>query len=195
MLQMFYPGDQGATALSRLLHGEVSPSGRLPYTVPRAEGQLPLVYDHLPTGRGDWYVDLPGEPLFPFGYGLTYLPPLKYSDLVVAGSARHPGDSVSVTFTVENRVPTPLRIPGDEVAQLYVRHLLAPTAQPVLALRGFIRMTLYPGQESRVRLMVPASALFLRDERGRLVPPTGPIEFFVGASSRDLRLRGTLPQR
>jgi beta-glucosidase len=160
--------------------------------VPRFEGQLPLVYDHLPTGRGDWYVDLPGEPLFPFGYGLTYFAPFKYSGLKIAGSARHLGDSVTITFNVDNRSPKPDTIPGDEVAQLYVRHVLAPTAQPVLALRGFAHMSLSPGERRRVRLVVPASSLFVRDERGQLVPPTGPIEFFVGASSRDIRLRGTL---
>lgn len=191
VLQAFYPGEGGAEALSRVLLGDMSPGGRLPFTVPRFEGQLPLVYDHLPTGRGDDYVDLTGQPLFPFGYGLTYAP-FSYDSLRLTGRARSERDTVHVTFRVRNTAPTPGRIPGDEVVQLYVRHLTAPTAQPVLALRGFTRVSLWPGATALLRLAVPARALYVRDERGRLVPPTGPIEFFVGASSRDIRLHGFL---
>lgn len=191
VMQAMYPGDSSAPAISRVLFGDEAPGGRLPFTVPRSEGQLPLVYDHLPTGRGDDYVDHTGQPLFPFGYGLTYAP-FAYSDLVITGGARSTHDTVHVTTIVRNMEITPGRIFGDEVVQLYVRHRTAPTAQPVLALRGFTRVSLSPGESRRVRFDVPASALFVRDDRGKLVPPTGPIDFFVGASSRDIRLRGVL---
>jgi beta-glucosidase len=189
VMQAMYPGDSSAPAISRVLFGDDAPGGRLPFTVPRSEGQLPLVYDHLPTGRGDDYVDLTGQPLFPFGYGLTYAP-FAYSDLVITGRARSAHDTVHVTAYVRNMAMTREHMPGDEVAQLYVRHRTAPTVQPVLALRGFTRVSLYPGESRRVQFDVPAQALFVRDDRGKLVPPTGPIEFFVGASSRDIRLRG-----
>ncbi|MBW7932472.1 MAG: glycoside hydrolase family 3 C-terminal domain-containing protein, partial [Gemmatimonadaceae bacterium] len=186
VLQAFYPGEGGAEAISRVLLGDESPGGRLPYTVPRFEGQLPLVYDHLPTGRGDDYNDLTGQPLFPFGYGLTYAP-FKYDSLTVTGRARSEKDTVRISFSVRNAAPG--RIPGAEVVQLYVRHQTAPTAQPVLALRGFARVSLWPGEGRLVRMSVPATSLFVRDANGKLVPPSGPIEFFVGASSRDIRLR------
>jgi beta-glucosidase len=189
ILQAFYPGEGGAEAIARVVLGDVSPGGRLPFTVPRFEGQLPLVYDHLPTGRGDDYVDLTGQPLFPFGYGLTYAP-FRYDSLSITGSARRAQDTVRVRFQVRNAAMTPGRIPGDEVVQLYVRHRTAPTAQPVLALRGFTRITMYPGEGRVLQFTLPARALYVRDERGRRVPPTGPVEFFIGASSRDIRLRG-----
>jgi beta-glucosidase len=191
VMQAMYPGDSAAEAITQVLFGDVAPGGRLPFTVPRSDGQLPLVYDHLPTGRGDDYVDLTGQPLFPFGYGLTYVP-FDYSGLEITGRARSMRDTVHVTAWVRNMERTPGRIAGDEVVQLYVRHMTAPTAQPVLSLRGFARVSLSPGEGRRVQFDVPAAALFVRDERGARVPPTGPIEFFVGASSRDIRLRGVL---
>jgi beta-glucosidase len=194
VLQAMYPGDSSAAAITQVLFGDVAPGGRLPFTVPRSEGQLPLVYDHLPSGRGDDYVDLTGQPLFPFGYGLTYAP-FAYNDLVITGRARSTRDAVRVTAFVRNMERTPGRIAGDEVVQLYVRHRTAPTAQPVLALRGFARVSLAPGESRRVQFDVPARAFFVRNDHGKLVPPTGPIEFFVGSSSRDIRLRGTLHPR
>lgn len=190
VLQAFYPSEGGAEALGRVLLGDVSPAGRLPYTVPRAEGQLPLVYDHLPTGRGNDYVDLTGQPLFPFGYGLSYVE-FTYRDLTMTPAAIGPRDTVTVRFRVRN---TGTRV-ADEVVQLYVRHVTAPSAQPVLALRAFARVTLQPHEEQEVQLRVPASALAVRDANGRRAVRTGEVVVYVGASSRDIRLRGTLRTR
>jgi beta-glucosidase len=190
VVQVFYPGQTAAEGLSRLLHGKSSPAGRLPYTVPRSEGQLPLVYDHLPTGRGDWYVDLPGEPFFPFGYGLSYTT-FGYSALQLSKSTAGARDTVRVRFTVTNSGT----VPSDEVPQLYVRHETAPTAQPVLALRGFARVPLQPGESRTVDLPLAVADLAVRDLDGhrRVVP--GDVTIYVGASSRDIRLRGTLRLR
>ena len=187
VLQVFYPGEGGAEAVGRVLLGDVSPAGRLPYTVPRAEGQLPLVYDHLPTGRGNDYVDLTGQPLFPFGYGLSYAE-FAYRDLKMTPVAIGSRDTVQVRFRVRN---TGTRV-ADEVVQLYVRHVTAPTAQPVLALRAFARVTLEPQEEREVQLRVPASALAVRDAKGRRAVRAGEVVLYVGASSRDIRLRGVL---
>lgn len=187
VLLAFYPGEGGAEALGRVLLGDVSPGGRLPYTVPRAEGQLPLVYDHLPTGRGNDYVDLSGQPLFPFGYGLSYAE-FAYSDLTMTPAAIGRRDTAQVRFRVRN---TGTRV-ADEVVQLYVRHVTAPTAQPVLALRAFARVTLQPQEEREVLLRVAASALAVRDANGRRAVRDGEVVLYVGASSRDIRLRGVL---
>lgn len=187
VLQVFYPGEGGAEAIGRVLLGDVSPAGRLPYTVPRAEGQLPLVYDHLPTGRGNDYVDLTGQPLFPFGYGLSYAE-FAYRNLTMTPAAIGRRDTVQVRFRVRN---TGTRV-ADEVVQLYVRHVTAPTAQPVLALRAFARVTLQPQEEQEVQLRLPASALAVRDANGRRAVRTGEVVVYVGASSRDIRLRGVL---
>jgi len=187
VLQLFYPGEHGPSALSRLLHGVVGPAGRLPYTVPRSEGQLPLVYDHLPTGRGDDYVDLTGQPLYPFGYGLSYTT-FEYSDLALSAQSAGARDTVHVRFRVKNTGS----VASDEVPQLYVRHETAPTAQPVLALRGFARIRLRPGESRAVEFPLAVTDLAVRDLDGRRRVVAGNVILYVGASSRDIRLRGTL---
>ncbi|MDP1892295.1 MAG: glycoside hydrolase family 3 N-terminal domain-containing protein [Gemmatimonadaceae bacterium] len=187
VLQAFYPGEGGAEALARVLFGDANPAARLPYTVPRSEGQLPLVYDHLPTGRGDDYVDLTGQPLFPFGYGLSYTT-FSYRDLALSHSRATERDTVHVRFVVRNDGQRA----GDEVVQLYVRHVTAATAQPVLALRAFARVPLGPGEERTVDLALPVHALATRDALGAKVVRDGEVVLYVGASSRDIRLRGTL---
>ena len=187
VLQAFYPGEGGGEAIARALFGDANPAGRLPYTVPRDEGQLPLVYDHLPTGRGDDYVDLTGQPLFPFGFGLSYTQ-FSYRDLSVSPARAAARDTVHVRFVVRNTGDRA----GDEVAQLYLRHVVAPSAQPVLALRGFARVTLQAGEEKAVDLALPVSAFAVRDASGRRGVVEGDVILYVGASSRDLRLRGTL---
>ena len=187
VLHAFYPGEGGADALVRVLFGDANPAARLPYTVPRSEGQLPLVYDHLPTGRGDDYVDLTGQPLFPFGYGLSYTT-FSYRDLALSQTWAGDGDTVHVRFVVRNDGQRA----GDEVVQLYVRHVTAATAQPVLALRAFARVTLQPGEARTVDLMLPVRALATRDAHGAKAVRNGDIILYVGASSRDIRLRGTL---
>ena len=187
MLLAFYPGEAGAEAVSRVLFGEVNPAARLPYTVLRSEGQLPLVYDHLPTGRGDDYIDLTGQPLFPFGYGLSYTT-YSYRDLTLSRRRAADGDTVHVRFVVHNDG----RRAGDEVAQLYVRHATAATAQPVLSLRAFARVSLQKGEARTVDLVLPARALAVRDALGSKAVRDGEVILYVGASSRDIRLRGVL---
>jgi len=182
-----YPGDGGIAAIARALTGMYSPAGRLPYTVPRSEGQLPLVYDHLPTGRGDDYVDLTGQPLFPFGYGLSYTT-FEYSNLELSKPVAGAHDTVRIRFRLKNTGS----VASDEVPQLYVRHETAPTAQPVLALRGFTRVSLKPGESCRVDLPLAVSDLAVRDLDGHRRVVSGNVILYVGASSRDIRLRGIL---
>jgi len=101
VLMAWYPGEAGGLAIADLLFGKRNPSGRLPITFPRNEGQLPLVYNHYPTGRGDDYVDGTGQPLFPFGYGLSYTT-FTYSDLKLSRPTFTAKDTVLLSFTVTN---------------------------------------------------------------------------------------------
>ncbi len=115
-------------------------AGRLPVTFPLAVGQLPLVYNHKPTGRFDGYLDLPGDPLFPFGFGLSYTT-FEYADLTIDPAAIAAGGTARVSCTITNAGPRA----GAEVVQLYVHDTLASVVRPVLELKGFRKVFLEPG--------------------------------------------------
>jgi beta-glucosidase len=184
VLMAWYPGAEGGNAITDVLLGDASPSGKLPVTFPLAEGQLPLSYFHLPTGRGDDYVDLTGAPAFPFGFGLSYTS-FEYDSLQVAPSVPAGGD-VTVTFRLRN---TGSRT-GDEVPQLYLRDPVASVARPILALKGFTRVRLAPGEARTVSLVLDGRELQMLDEGGRWAIEPGTYHLLIGASSRDIRLRG-----
>ncbi|HXI34188.1 MAG TPA: glycoside hydrolase family 3 N-terminal domain-containing protein [Gemmatimonadales bacterium] len=190
VLDVWYPGEQGGSAVADVLFGGADPAGRLPITFPVAAGQLPLVYNHTPTGRGDDYVDLTGQPLFPFGYGLSYTT-FAYSDLAITPDTIGPGDSSVVTCRVKN---TGGRA-GDDVVQLYLHDELASVARPVMALAGFARVHLAVGEEREVRFTLPPERLRLFDPTGRWVVEPGDFRVMIGASSKDIRLRGFLTVR
>jgi beta-glucosidase len=190
ILDVWYPGEQGGNALADVLFGDANPAGRLPITFPLAAGQLPLSYDHTPTGRGDDYVDLTGQPLFPFGYGLSYTT-FAYSALAITPDTVGAGDTAVVTCRVKN---TGTRA-GDEVVQLYIHDELASVARPVMALAGFARVRLAAGEERAVRFTLPPERLRLRDQAGRWVVEPGDFRVMIGASSKDIRLRGVLTVR
>ena len=189
MLLAWYPGGEGGDAIADVLLGDASPAGRLPVTFPLAEGQLPLSYFHLPTGRGDDYVDLTGAPAFPFGFGLSYTT-FEYDSLRISPRVRSGGD-VTVTFRLRNTGG----YAGDEVPQLYVRDPVASVARPVLALKGFARVRLAPGETRTVTLTLEPGELRLPDGRGRGAVEPGAYHLLVGASSRDIRLRGEVEVR
>lgn len=187
VLMAWYPGIEGGDAVTDVLFGDVSPSGRLPITFPVSEGQLPLSYNHRPTGRGDDYVDLTGDPAFPFGFGLSYTQ-FEYRDLRIVPAMITPTGRATITFQVRN---TGERA-GDEVPQLYIRHLLSPVAEPVLALEGFARIHLAPGEERMVRFTLDANNLRVLNQALRWKVYPGPTMLLVGASSKDIRLRGEI---
>lgn len=182
VLFAWYPGEEGGNAVADVLFGDVSPSGRLPITFPLEEGQLPLVYDHKPTGRGDDYLDLTGHPLFPFGHGLTYST-FRYDSLTLTKSAD--GSSIAVRFTLTN---TGTRR-ASEVAQVYLRDVLTSVAQPLIALKGFSRVTLEPGESRVMQFTLGCEHLQLLNEDMQWVVEPGTFRVMVGASSRDIRLR------
>lgn len=187
VVMAWYPGEVGGEAVAAVLFGDVSPAGRLPVTFPVAEGQLPLTYCHRPTGRGDDYGDLTGLPLFPFGFGLSYTT-FAYGGLDLERERIAPGDSTVVRFTVENTGP----VAGDEVVQLYVRDELATVAQPVTALKGFQRVHLLPGETRELRFVLRPDMLTMLGRDLQPVIEPGDFRIMIGASSRDVRLRGTL---
>lgn len=130
VIDAWYPGEQGGHAVTDVLFGDYNPAVRLPITFAMSEGQLPLSYNHKPTGRGDDYLDLTGMALFPFGYGLSYTT-FSYANLKVSTPTMSPTGTTRVTCTVTN---TGTRT-GDEVVQLYIRDVLGSLARPVIGSR------------------------------------------------------------
>ena len=187
VVDAWYPGEQGGRAVADVLFGDYNPAGRLPFSFPMAEGQLPLVYNHKPTGRGDEYLDLSGKPLFPFGFGLSYAS-FAYSALAIEPAELTAGEATAVRCRVKNAGG----LAGDEVVQLYVRDLLASVARPVLQLAGFQRIHLEPGEEREVRFTLGPEQLGMLDRDLYRVVEPGTFRILLGASSADIRLRGDL---
>lgn len=183
VLMAWYPGQEGGTAIAETLFGLNNPGGKLPITWPRYVGQLPLYYNFKPTGRGYDYVDMSGTPLFPFGHGLSYTK-FEYSDLKIDADP-NTGD-VKISCQVRNvgdRV-------GDEVVQLYLHDVIASAARPVKELKRFKRITLKPGESTKVEFQLKADDLAFFDINMRKVVEPGDFEVMVGSSSADIRLRG-----
>jgi len=190
VVQAWYPGETGGIAVADVLFGAYNPAGRLPVTFPMAEGQLPLSYNHKPTGRGDDYLDLTGMPLFPFGFGLSYTT-FEYSNLRISPAEMPASGRVTVQCMVKN---TGDRV-GDEVVQLYVRDVLGSVARPVMELKGFTRVRLNPGATQQVTFTLGPSHLRMLDVDKRWVVEPGVFRVMVGASSKDIRLRGQFTVR
>jgi beta-glucosidase len=149
ILEAWYPGEQGGTAIAETLLGDVNPGGRLPISWARHAGQLPIYYYIKPSGRGYAYNDDDGKPLFPFGFGLSYTT-FEYSELILPANVKK-GEDIQVKVTVKN---TGTR-KGDEVVQLYVRDEFASVARPMKELKAFRRITLEAGESRQVELTLP----------------------------------------
>lgn len=184
---VWYPGEEGGNAVAGILFGDYNPAGRLPVTFPISEGQLPLVYNHAPTGRGDDYYNLSGLPLFPFGYGLSYTN-FTYTNLSFENDVIHKNDEVLAHCTVANTG----KVDGDEVVQLYIHQQLASVAQPVMQLKSFQRIHLKAGESKEVSFMITPEMLSMLDKNLQQVVEPGNFDIMIGASSRDIRLKKVL---
>jgi beta-glucosidase len=187
IIDVWYPGEEGGYAVADVLFGDYNPAGRLPVTFPIDESQLPLVYNHKPTGRGDDYNNLTGLPLYPFGYGLSYTQ-FEYSNLHLSKNNIAASDSSEVSFVVTNVGEKE----GDEVVQLYIRDLLASVSRPVLELKGFARVHLKAGEAKEVTFKITPELLKMLNAEMKWVVEPGEFRIMIGASSRDLRLKETL---
>jgi beta-glucosidase len=182
----WFPGTETGTALTDVLFGDVSPSGKLPVSYPRAVGQLPIYYNRLPTGRPTrsdnrftlGYMDEAVTPLFPFGYGLSYTR-FTYSGATIAKAKLGIDDTVEVSVNLTNAGSRA----GQEVVQLYTRDPVASRSRPVRELKAFEKVALEPGETKRVTLHVPVDQLGFHGDDGTYLVEAGEIELFVGGSS------------
>ena len=190
VMAVWYPGEEGGRAVAKILFGDEDPAGRLPISYPISEAQLPWVYNHLPTGRGDDYNNLSGLPLFPFGYGLSYTH-FDYSDLHLDKGEIDNADSTTLTCTVKNSGAHA----GTEIVQLYLHQQVSSMARPVIALKGFQRIHLQPGESKTVSFTISPEMLTALDKDLHPVVEQGTYQLMIGASSRDLRLKTLLHVR
>jgi len=196
IVEAWEPGERGGEALADVLFGDFNPTGRLAITIPRSVGQLPAYYNYKPSkaywiGKG-WshdrgYVDMPGTPLYAFGFGLSYTQ-FHYSNLHIDPLEIYSGGTARVSVDVTNVG----KRSGAETSQLYIHERFAPVSTPVKQLRGFERVALKPGERKTVTFTLNPDSLMLldRDMHWRVVP--GTFDIMVGKSSADIALHGAL---
>jgi beta-glucosidase len=188
VLESWLPAQEGGSAIADVLFGDANPGGKLPVSFPRGVGQIPVYYNHKPSGgRSHWYgeyVEMPATPLFPFGFGLSYTQ-FEYSELCVTSEA-DAGGTITIGATIKN---TGQRA-GDEVVQLYVHDVVASITRPVQELKGFKRITLQPGEQKTVTFTLDVRHLGFYDTDMSFVVEPGKVEVMVGSSSQDIRLTG-----
>jgi len=187
ILEAWFPGVQAGPAVADVLFGKVNPGGKLPVSFPRRLGQVPIYYNHEPTGRpcnpdqkyNSRHRDIPScSPLFVFGHGLSYTT-FEVSNLRLSSSTVSKNRSLQASVTVTNTGSRK----GDEVVQLYLHDPVASISQPIRRLRGFERVTLGPGQARTVSFTLDKSDFGFYDNRGKLVVEPGQIDVYAGNSS------------
>ena len=189
ILESWMGGSQSGNAIADILFGDVNPGGKLPVTVPRAVGQVPIYYNHMNTGRPpeaqnrytSKYYDLPWTPLFPFGYGLSYTT-FKIGKPQLSAPRIPANGNLTVSVEVENTG----RRAGDEVVQLYIRDLVASMTRPIKELKGFQRVSLQPGEKRRVEFVLGPEHLGFWNREMRYVVEPGEFQVMVGANSVDV---------
>jgi len=194
IVEAWIPGEKGGNAIADILFGDYNPDGKLSITFPRHAGQLPVYYNYKPSksywiqqGWGKPYADLDPEPLFRFGFGLSYSD-FEYSNLAITPGSINREGFVTVTADIIN---TSERA-GAEVAQLYIHDKISSVVTPVMELKGFDKIWLEPGQKKTVSFRLNNRELRLLDENLVWKVEPGEFEIMVGSSSGDIRLRGSL---
>jgi beta-glucosidase len=183
ILQAWYPGEEGGRAVGQVIFGEVNPSGRLPITFYESTTNLPAFTNYSMANRTYRYFT--GKPLYAFGHGLSYTK-FSYAKAALSTKNLKADETVTITFNVRNSG----KRDGDEVSQVYFRHVNSKVAQPIEALCGFARVHVASGQTSQVAISVPAERLryWDTDKKQYTVEP-GKYEFLIGAASDDIRLK------
>jgi len=180
ILQAWYPGEEGGTAIADVLFGDYNPGGRLPVTFVKSTEQLPPFTDYSMKGRTYRYME--DEPLYPFGYGLSYTT-FEYSNLKLSAQAIEAGQSLTVSVDVKNAG----NIAGDEVVQVYLKDLEASVDVPIYKLEGFRRVKLQPGEATTVTFTLTPRQMALIDNDGRCILEPGKFRVMVGGRQPDRR--------
>jgi beta-glucosidase len=193
ILETWFGGTQAGNAVADALFGVYNPSGKLTMTFPQSVGQIPIYYNHKSTGRPyagvlldkykSRYLDAPNDPLYPFGYGLSYTT-FTYSKPTVSQASIRPGQGLDVAVTVQNTG----QYDGAEVAQLYLRDLVGSSTRPVKELKGFQKITLKKGESRQLTFHLSADDLKFYNDDLKFVAEPGEFQVMVGGNSRDVQM-------
>jgi beta-glucosidase len=182
LLCAWYPGQEGGNAVAEILSGEVNPSGKLPISIPKSVGQLPVYYNKK-NPKGHDYVEMSSSPLYPFGFGLSYSS-FEYSDLAII---KNGGTDFSINLKIKNTS----KVQGEEVVQLYLRDQVASVVQPIKQLKHFQRVNLQQGEQKVIQFKLTKDDLWIINAKMNKEIEPGDFKVMIGSSSNDVRLEGT----
>ncbi len=193
ILNVWFGGTEAGNAIADVLFGDVNPSGKLTTTFPQNIGQVPLYYNHKNTGRplpeGQWfqkfrsnYLDVSNDPLYPFGFGLSYTN-FSYSNITLSSTTLRPNQKITASVMVTN---TGARR-GKETVQLYIRDMVGSITRPVMELKGFQKIELEPGESKKVEFTISVNDLKFYNSNLQYVAEPGDFKIFIGTNSRDVK--------
>ena len=186
-------GSEAGNAIADVLFGDYNPSGKLPMTFPRTEGQIPIYYNHFSTGRPpinedkiykSAYIDLPNSPKYSFGYGLSYTT-FDYSDLLLSQKTIKNNESITVSVTIKNSGKSK----GEEVVQLYLRDKVGSVVRPIIELKDFQKISLNPSETKTIQFIIDNQKLSFYNNALDFVSEPGDFDLMIGSSSADIRLK------
>jgi beta-glucosidase len=192
VLEAWYPGTEGGAAIADLLFGDANPSGRLTMSFPYSVGQVPVYYNHFNTGRPkdatnaqtryvSQYLDIPNQPLFPFGFGLSYTT-FEYSDAKLSSDHLTATETITASVTVTNTGS----VKGEEVIQLYIRDMVGEVVRPVKELKAFKKVTLKPGESKEVTFEISENILRYYHADLTFASDAGDFTAYVGSNSEEV---------
>ncbi|WP_369753089.1 beta-glucosidase BglX [Flavobacterium sp. WC2409] len=194
ILYTWWLGTEAGNAIADVLFGDYNPSGKLPMSFPREEGQIPIYYNHFNTGRPapnetatnyvSAYIDLKNSPRFPFGYGLSYTT-FKYSDLKLSQNKIKSNETIEVSVTITNSG----KIAGEEVVQLYLRDKVGSVVRPIIELKDFQKIKLNAGESKTIQFHIDKEKLSFYNAALHWITEPGDFDLMIGSSSADIRLR------
>jgi len=184
IIEAWYPGEEGGNAIAEVLFGDVNPGGKLPITIPKELGQVPLNYNHLPFKPKDAYIGIGNDPQFPFGHGLSYTT-FEYSQLNLSSEQINRSENIRISADIKNTG----KVAGDEIVQLYIKDKIASVVRPVKELKGFDKISLEPGETKTVTFELTPELLAMYVLEMNFDVEPGEFEVMIGSSSEDIRLR------
>lgn len=194
ILNVWFGGCEAANAITDVLFGDVNPSGKITATFPQNVGQIPIYYNEKNTGRPlnkkqQWfskfrsnYLDVSNEPLYPFGFGLSYTT-FNYSDIQLSNSTLKAGEKITASVTITNTGSRD----GVEIAQLYIRDMVGSVTRPIKELKGFQRITLKAGESKTIHFTIGVDDLKFYNSELKYVAEPGNFKLFIGTNSRDVK--------